>query len=69
MHAPLIPNGLDTPKFNEDDSLGGAEENVYTKKRLLLQARKDFYAAENYRSETNPVQPHYVAAVPKDSLL
>ena len=36
MHAPLIPNGLDTPKFNEDDSLGGAEENVYTKKRLLL---------------------------------
>lgn len=53
------PDGCDTPKFNEDSF---QEENKYVKKRIMLQARKDFYAQENYRSETtsqlNPSQQH-----------
>ena len=47
----LRPDGRDTPKFNEE-SLD--EENIYVRKRLMLQERKEFYAQENYRSETTP---------------
>ena len=40
--AMFRPDGCDTPKFNDEDS--STEENIYVKKRLMLQARKELYA-------------------------
>ena len=41
--------GLGTPKFNEEPT---TDENVYVKKRELLLQKREFFAMENYRSET-----------------
>jgi len=42
-------DGMGTPKFNEECA---ADVDIYVKKRQLILAKKEFYAMENYRSET-----------------
>mmetsp|Transcript_14464 Transcript_14464/g.18270 ORF Transcript_14464/g.18270 Transcript_14464/m.18270 type:complete len:83 (+) Transcript_14464:80-328(+) len=45
---------MGTPKFKDEDSmlLDDASMTFYVRKRLQMQARKELFALENYRSET-----------------
>ena len=48
-------DGIGTPKFKDEDSLTlslGGSNKFYVRKRLQIQARKEMFAMENYRSET-----------------
>ena len=52
-------DGLGTPKFKDEDSLAADDANLtfYVRKRLQMQARKELFALENYRSETYAMPP------------
>ena len=49
----LAGDGLGTPKFKDEDSFADdANITIYKRKRLQIQARKELFALENYRSES-----------------
>ena len=52
---------MGTPKFKEEDSLpldDNKNMTFYARKREKMQAKKELFAMENYRSETTGQRPN-----------